>query len=115
MSSKSVHLCFCSLCKGKTLQSGYKIKKHAKLYGVLSTAKKLRLEESNSSATSASDDEKNEYVEEDASISPMDDLNDQDDVVYDQNKSVPVKVKSWYKNTFSSPKKVTTGFVEYPG
>jgi len=87
------------------------------LYGVLSTAKKSRLEfeESDSSATSASDDEKNEYVEEDASICSMDDLNDQDDVVYDQNKSVPVKVKSCYKNTFSSPKKVTTGFVECPG
>ena len=82
---------------------------------VLSTAKKLRLEESDSSATSASDDEKNEYVEEDASIFPMDDLNDQDDVVYDPNKSVPVKVKSCYKNTFSSPKKVTTGFIECPG
>ena len=110
MSSKSVHLCFCSLCEGKTLQSGYKIKQHAKLYGTLSTAKKSRLAESDSSTTSTSDDEKNEYVE-DATIFAMgEEYDNHDDVVYgndlsllaEQNKLVLVKVRSCYKSFFSS-------------
>ena len=114
MSSKSVHLCFCSLCEGKTLQSGYKIKQHGKLYGTLSTAKKSRDDESDSSTTSTSDDENNEYVEEDSSIFALhEEYDDHDDDVYgndlilladDKKKSVPVKVRSFYKSYFTSQK-----------
>lgn len=53
-----------------------------------------------------SDDENNEYVEEDSSILAMDEeYDDHDDVIYgndlilladDQNKSVPVKVISFF-------------------
>lgn len=82
MSSKSVHLCFCSLCEGKTLQSGYKIKQHGKLYGTLSTAKKSRVDESDSSTTSTSDDENNEYVEDSSIFALHEEYDDHDDDVY---------------------------------
>lgn len=113
MSSKSVHLCFCSLCEGKTLQSGYKIKQHGKLYGTLSTAKKSRVDESDSSTTSTSDDENNEYVEDSSIFALHEEYDDHDDDVYgndlilladDKKKSVPVKVRSFYISYFTSQK-----------
>ena len=109
-----MHPCFCILCEGKRLQSGYKIKQHAKLYGTLSTAKKSRVDESDSSTTGTSDDEKNEYVKEDSSVFAMDEeYDDHDDAVDcndlvlladDQNKSLPVKVRSCYKSSVTSQK-----------
>ena len=113
MSSKSVHLCFCSLCEGKTLQSGYKIKQHGKLYGTLSTAKKSRVDESDSSTTSTSDDENSEYVEDSSIFALHEEYDDHDDDVYgndlilladDKKKSVPVKVRSFYISYFTSQK-----------
>lgn len=65
MSSKS-HVCFCTLCKGQSQSSRYKIQQHAKLYGLWDPkrAKRSRIDESDSSASETSDGEMEEwYVE----------------------------------------------------
>ena len=69
------------------------MKQHAKLYGTLPTAKKSRVEESDSSASDSSDSEKKEYVvEEGSSIFPHDeDWDDDVDDVHDDDDKVKVK------------------------
>ena len=72
------------------------MKQHAKLYGTLPTAKKSRVEESDSSASDSSDSEKcdkKEYVvEEGSSIFPLDeDWDDDVDDVHDDDDKVKVK------------------------
>lgn len=65
MSSNS-HVCFCTLCKGQSQSSRYKIQQHAKLYGLWDPkrAKRSRIDESDSSASETSDGEMEEcYIE----------------------------------------------------
>ena len=69
------------------------MKQHAKLYGTLPTAKKTRVEESDSSASDSEKFEKKEYVvEEGSSIFPLDeDWDDDVDDVHDDDDKVKVK------------------------
>ncbi|KAM7437639.1 hypothetical protein ABFA07_012747 [Porites harrisoni] len=109
MSSKSLHLCFCNLCEGKTHQSGYKVKQHAKLYGTLPTAKKSRVEESDSSASDSSYSEKCEkkehVVEEGFSIFPLDgDWDDDvDDVRDDDDDKVKIDIEQFLEGVDPIP------------
>lgn len=58
--------CFCTLCKGQSQSSRYKIQQHAKLYGLWDPkrAKRSRIDESDLSASETSDGEMEEcYIE----------------------------------------------------